>query len=33
MGNDDMVNEVICVIASVFRHGVDERDRGALRRT
>jgi len=33
MGNDDTIDEMICIIAGVFRHGVDERDRGALRRT
>jgi hypothetical protein len=31
--NDDTSDEMICVIAGVFRHGMDERDRGALRRT
>jgi hypothetical protein len=32
MWNDDTVDGEICVIAGVFLHGVDERDRGGLRR-
>ncbi|WP_143048467.1 hypothetical protein [Burkholderia sp. WP9] len=31
MGNDDTNDKMICVIAGVFRHGVDERE--AERRT
>jgi hypothetical protein len=33
MGNDDMIDEMICDIAGMFRHAVDERNRGALRLT